>query len=129
MMSVLQNALPQLLVADPEQDHGSLVFVLLTPLSHWSWFLAYVAPRWRAAAVGAGDLRHLLFRDAGFRRAALDPRVRRDGRGDAGIAGIIAGLWAENRQMAAFQNFVIMPMTFLSGVFYSIRSLPLFGRM
>jgi ABC-2 type transport system permease protein len=39
--------------------------------------------------------------------------------------GIIAGLWAEKfDQMAAFQNFVIMPMTFLSGVFYSLHSLP-----
>jgi ABC-2 type transport system permease protein len=28
--------------------------------------------------------------------------------------------------MAAFQSFVIMPMTFLSGVFYSIHSLPPF---
>ena len=38
---------------------------------------------------------------------------------------MIAGLWAEKfDQMAAFQNFIIMPMTFLSGVFYSIHSLP-----
>ncbi len=28
--------------------------------------------------------------------------------------------------MAAFQNFVIMPLSFLSGVFYSIHSLPPF---
>ncbi|MBC7938176.1 MAG: ABC transporter permease, partial [Chitinophagaceae bacterium] len=42
-----------------------------------------------------------------------------------GALGIIAGLWAEKfDQMAAFQNFVIMPMTFLSGVFYSVHSLP-----
>jgi ABC-2 type transport system permease protein len=41
--------------------------------------------------------------------------------------GLIAGLWAEKfDQMAAFQNFVIVPMTFLSGVFYSIHSLPVF---
>ena len=42
-----------------------------------------------------------------------------------GALGLIAGLWAEKfDQLAAFQNFVIMPMTFLSGVFYSIHSLP-----
>jgi ABC-2 type transport system permease protein len=42
-----------------------------------------------------------------------------------GALGLIAGLWAEKfDQMAAFQNFIIMPMTFLSGVFYSIHSLP-----
>jgi len=44
-----------------------------------------------------------------------------------GTLGLIAGLWAEKfDQLAAFQNFLIMPMTFLSGVFYSIHSLPAF---
>jgi ABC-2 type transport system permease protein len=44
-----------------------------------------------------------------------------------GAMGLIAGLWAEKfDQMAAFQNFIIMPMTFLSGVFYSVKSLPPF---
>jgi ABC-2 type transport system permease protein len=47
------------------------------------------------------------------------------GAGLLSAMGIIAGLWSEKfDQMAAFQNFVIMPMTFLSGVFYSIHSLP-----
>jgi hypothetical protein len=42
-----------------------------------------------------------------------------------GSLGLIAGLWAEKfDQLAAFQNFIIMPMTFLSGVFYSVHSLP-----
>jgi ABC-2 type transport system permease protein len=42
-----------------------------------------------------------------------------------GSLGLIAGLWADKfDQMAAFQNFIIMPMTFLSGVFYSVHSLP-----
>ena len=42
-----------------------------------------------------------------------------------GALGLIAGLWAEKfDQIAAFQNFIIMPMTFLSGVFYSVHSLP-----
>jgi ABC-2 type transport system permease protein len=41
-----------------------------------------------------------------------------------GTLGLIAGLWAEKfDQLAAFQNFFIMPLTFLSGVFYSIHSL------
>jgi ABC-2 type transport system permease protein len=42
-----------------------------------------------------------------------------------GTLGLLAGLWAEKfDQMAAFQNFIIVPMTFLSGVFYSVHSLP-----
>ena len=41
--------------------------------------------------------------------------------------GLIAGIWAEKfDQLAAFQNFLIMPATFLSGVFYSVHSLPPF---
>jgi ABC-2 type transport system permease protein len=44
-----------------------------------------------------------------------------------GSLGMIAGIWAEKiDQVAAFQNFFIMPLTFLSGVFYSIHSLPPF---
>ena len=44
-----------------------------------------------------------------------------------GSLGLIAGLWAEKfDQMAAFQNFIVMPMTFLAGVFYSVQSLPAF---
>jgi ABC-2 type transport system permease protein len=42
-----------------------------------------------------------------------------------GALGIIAGIWSEKfDQLAAFQNFIIMPLSFLSGVFYSIHSLP-----
>jgi ABC-2 type transport system permease protein len=44
-----------------------------------------------------------------------------------GTMGVIAGIWAEKfDQLAAFQNFLIMPLTFLAGVFYSIHSLPPF---
>jgi ABC-2 type transport system permease protein len=47
------------------------------------------------------------------------------GAGMLGSLGLIAGLWAEKfDQMAAFQNFLIVPMTFLAGVFYSTHSLP-----
>ena len=42
-----------------------------------------------------------------------------------GAFGIIAGVWSDRfDQMAAFGNFVIMPLSMLSGVFYSIHSLP-----
>ena len=44
-----------------------------------------------------------------------------------GVLGLVAGLWSEKfDQLAAFQNFLIMPLTMLSGVFYSIHSLPPF---
>ena len=45
----------------------------------------------------------------------------------SGALGIIAGLWSEKfDQMAMFNGFIIMPLTFLSGVFYSVHSLPPF---
>ena len=44
-----------------------------------------------------------------------------------GTMGVIAGIWAEKfDQLAAFQNFLIMPATFLAGVFYSVQKLPPF---
>src|SRR5881275_2780585 len=47
------------------------------------------------------------------------------GCGMLGTLGIIAGIWSEKfDQLAAFQNFMVMPLTFLAGVFYSVHSLP-----
>jgi ABC-2 type transport system permease protein len=38
---------------------------------------------------------------------------------------LLAGIWAEKfDQIAAFQNFLVLPLTMLSGVFYSIHALP-----
>jgi ABC-2 type transport system permease protein len=82
----------------------------------------------RGLAVGAGVfVVTAWFHQTEFCGAAVDPGVCGAGCGHAGALGVIAGLWAEKfDQMAAFQNFIIMPMTFLSGVFYSIHSLPAF---
>ena len=42
-----------------------------------------------------------------------------------GAMGFLAGLWSTKYDhLAAFQNFVILPLTFLSGVFYSVHALP-----
>jgi len=47
-----------------------------------------------------------------------------------GALGFLAGLWAAKYdQLAAFQNFVILPLTFLSGVFYSVSILPSFWQI
>ena len=41
------------------------------------------------------------------------------------FAGIIAGIWADKfDEMAAITNFIVQPLTFLSGTFYSISRLP-----
>ncbi len=130
MMSVLQNAFANSSSSLIQSKiTGNLVFVLLAPLSHWSWFAAYVgASVVRGLAVGAG----VLAVTAWFAPLALaEPWwivvFGLLGAGMMGALGLIAGLWAEKfDQVAAFQNFIIMPMTFLSGVFYSVGSLPAF---
>jgi ABC-2 type transport system permease protein len=128
MMSVLQNAFANSSSSLIQSKiTGNLVFLLVTPLSHWAWFAAYVgASVVRGLAVGLGVLLVTVW----FAPLALaEPWwivvFASLGAGMLGALGLIAGLWAEKfDQMAAFQNFIIMPMTFLSGVFYSVHSLP-----
>jgi ABC-2 type transport system permease protein len=128
MMSVLQNAFANSSSSLIQSKiTGNLVFVLLTPLSHWSWFVAYVgASVARGLMVGTGVfIVTALFTHVSFAAPLWIAIFGVLGAGMLGALGLIAGLWAEKfDQMAAFQNFIIMPMTFLSGVFYSIHSLP-----
>ncbi|HSH88517.1 MAG TPA: ABC transporter permease [Ramlibacter sp.] len=130
MMSVLQNAFANSSSSLIQSKiMGSLVFVLLTPLSHWSWFVAYVGSSVaRGLAVGTGVfIVTAFFAKLSFVAPLWILVFAFLGAAILGTLGVIAGLWAEKfDQMAAFQNFIIMPMTFLSGVFYSIKSLPPF---
>ncbi|WP_372828364.1 ABC transporter permease [Polaromonas sp.] len=130
MMSVLQNAFANSSSSLIQSKiMGSLVFVLLTPLSHWAWFCAYVGSSIvRGLAVGLGVFAvTVYFGRPGFVAPLWIVVFALLGAGLLGALGLIAGLWSEKfDQMAVFQNFVIMPMTFLSGVFYSIHSLPPF---
>lgn len=130
MMSVLQNAFANSSSSIIQSKiMGNLVFVLLTPLSHWGWFFAYVGSSIvRGLAVGLGVfVVTSLFALPGFVAPLWIVVFAFLGAAILGTLGLIAGLWAEKfDQMAVFQNFLIMPMTFLSGVFYSIGSLPPF---
>ncbi len=130
MMSMLQNAF-----ANPSSSliqsrvTGNLVFMLLPPLSHWQIFTAYVlAAVVRGIVVGACVWMTALgwvgwppmHVEWIFVFTLLACAIM-------GVLGLIAGLWSETfDQLAAFQSFVIMPATFLSGVFYSIHTLPPF---
>jgi len=130
MMSIIQNAFANSSSSLIQSKvSGNIIFVLLTPVSYLEFFLAFVlAAVVRGIVVGIGvglvaiffvgvPVHHftvlLLF-------ALLNSAV-------LGSLGVIAGIWAEKfDQIAGFQNFVILPMSFLSGVFYSIHSLPPF---
>ena len=130
MMQVLQNAFANssssLIQA---KITGSIVFVLLPPIPYGAFFAAYVlASVARGLMVGVGVLLATLW-FADLRMAAPLWVLAFAVLGGAilGALGMIAGLWSEKfDQLAAFQNFLIMPLTMLSGVFYSIHSLPEF---
>lgn len=128
MMSVLQNAFANSSSSLVQSKiTGNLVFLLVTPLSHWAWYLAYVgASVVRGLVVGLGVLLVTMwFAPLHVAEPGWILVFGVFGAALMGSLGLIAGLWAEKfDQMAAFQNFLIMPMTMLSGVFYSVHSLP-----
>ncbi|MDE2629135.1 MAG: ABC transporter permease [Burkholderiales bacterium] len=128
MMSVLQNAFANSSSSLIQSKiTGNLVFLLVAPLSHWAWFVAYVgASVVRGVVVGAGVLLATLwFAPLHMAHPLWALAFGLAGAALMGALGLVAGLWAEKfDQIAAFQNFIIVPMTFLSGVFYSVGSLP-----
>lgn len=130
MMSLLQNAFANSSSSLIQSKvMGNIIFVLLTPISYMGFFLAFLAASViRGLVVGLGIyLVAILFVDLPVTHPWLIIAFAVLGGGLLGALGIIAGIWADKfDQMAAFQNFIIMPLSFLSGVFYSIHSLPPF---
>jgi len=130
MMSVLQNAFANSSSSLIQSKiSGNVIFILLPPISHVEFFCAYVlASVVRALTVGLG----VLAATAWFIELPLAAPLwalafALCGSAILGALGLIAGIWADKfDQIAAFQNFIILPLTFLSGVFYSIHSLPPF---
>jgi ABC-2 type transport system permease protein len=128
MMSVLQNAFANTSSSLIQSKvTGNLVFVLLAPLSHFEFYAAYIlAAVFRGIVVGLG----VFFITIWFGLPSLEYPLwilvfAFLGAAILGSLGLIAGIWADKYdQLAAFQNFIIMPATMLSGVFYSIHSLP-----
>jgi ABC-2 type transport system permease protein len=128
MMSLLQNAFANSSSSLIQSKiTGNIVFILLPPLSHLEFFFAYVlAATVRGLAVGLGVLLGTMaFVPVSVQHPLWTIMFALLGSGILGALGIVAGIWADKfDQLAAFQNFVIVPLTFLSGVFYSIHSLP-----
>ena len=130
MMSMLQNAFANASSSlIQSRITGNLVFMLLPPLSHREIFAAYViAAVVRGMAVGLGVwVVALLLTSLHIDHLGWVLVFSIMSCAIMGTLGLIAGLWAEKfDQLAVFQNFLIMPATFLSGVFYSIHTLPEF---
>lgn len=132
MMSVLQNAFANTSSSLIQSKiTGNLVFLLLTPLRPWELFVAYVgAAVVRGLVVGAGVLLVAVwFVSLEFVHPLWVAVFAVLGASMLGALGLIAGIWSEKfDQLAAFQNFIITPATFLSGVFYSVQTLPPFWK-
>jgi ABC-2 type transport system permease protein len=130
MMAILQNAFANSSSSLIQSKvSGNLVFILLSPLSHSDIFFAYLmASVIRGLAVGLGVYAvTIAFFDIPVHSFLWIFAFALMGSAFLGALGIVAGIWAEKfDQLAAFQNFVILPLTFLSGVFYTIKSLPAF---
>jgi ABC-2 type transport system permease protein len=132
MMTVLQNAFANSSSSLMQSKMtGNIVFILLAPISYLEFFCAYVAASMvRGLAVGGAVLAFT----AGFVELRLEAPVwtlafALGAAALLGALGLLAGMVSEKiDQLAAFQNFVILPLTMLSGVFYSIHSLPPFWR-
>jgi ABC-2 type transport system permease protein len=130
MMSVLQNAFANSSSSLIQSKiMGNLIFLLLAPFSHWQLFGAYVAAAIvRGVVVGLGVYAITVwFAPTGLAAPLWILVFALAGSAMLGALGLIAGIWADKfDQLAAFQNFLVMPATFLSGVFYSVHGLPPF---
>lgn len=128
MMAVIQNAFANGSSSLIQSKiSGNLVFILLAPLSHLEFFAAFVAAAvLRGLLVGVGIyLAALGFVDLPLAHPGMLLLFALLGAALPAVLGVIAGIWAVKfDQLAGFQNFVIMPLSFLSGVFYSIQGLP-----
>lgn len=130
MMSMIQNAFANTSSSLIQSKiTGNIVFILLAPIPAWHMACAYIgAALVRGLAVGLGML---LFTHWFYPLPLAHPWLvlyfTLAACFMAGGLGLLAGIWAEKfDQLAGFQNFLIMPLTFLAGVFYSIHSLPPF---
>ena len=128
MMALLQNAFSNTSSSLIQSKmHGNLTFVLLSPISPFELYTAFVAAAVvRGVAVGLGILLvGMIWFDVTWQQPLWILMFAVLSAAMMGGLGMLAGIISEKYDhLAAFQNFVIMPLTFLSGVFYSIHALP-----
>jgi len=128
MMAMLQNSFANSSSSIIQSKiTGNIVFILLPPLAAGEIFAAYlIASMVRGLVVGIGVFAATLWLvPVPLAKPLWALAFAIVGCGMLGTMGIIAGVWSEKfDQLAAFQNFLVMPLTFLAGVFYSMHSLP-----
>ncbi len=130
MMTIIQNAFANTSSSLTQSKiMGNLVFLLMAPLGSLEWFGAYVC----AALIRAGLVALVMllvtmpFVQLPLREPLALFAIFVVSAGSLAVLGLIAGIVASKfDHLAAFTNFFITPLSFLSGVFYSVHSLPPF---
>ncbi|MBK6897272.1 MAG: ABC transporter permease [Alphaproteobacteria bacterium] len=128
MMAMAQNAFSNTsssLVISKIQ--GNIVDLLMPPLSAGEILTGYMLGSViRGLAVGLSTLIVLsLFVSVSIHSIAAILIFAVLGTHMMGALGVVAGIWSEKfDQIAAFTNFIVTPLTFLSGTFYRIDILP-----
>jgi ABC-2 type transport system permease protein len=129
MMTVLQNAFANTsssLVVSKVQ--GNIVDLLMPPIAAGELLLGLAAGGMtRGIAVGIVAALVLgFFGNIGMPTAPLTALAFLVlGSLAMAFAGVLAGVWANKfDEMAAITNFIIQPLAFLSGTFYSVNRLP-----
>jgi len=128
MMAMLQNAFANSSSSLIQSKmYGNLDLLLLSPLSPVEIFFAFITGAMvRGVMVGGAIfLVSMIWMITPFTHPMWALGFALMTTFVLGALGFLAGLWAEKYDhLAAFQNFVILPLTFLSGVFYSVHALP-----
>jgi ABC-2 type transport system permease protein len=128
MMSLIQNAFANSSSSIIQSKvTGNIVFLLVAPLSSFELYMAFMlAGVARGFVVALGVLVvGMFFVDLPLHSVWTLVIFGFLGAMMLSTLGIMAGIWAEKfDQLAGAQNFIILPLSFLSGVFYSINSLP-----
>lgn len=132
MMTVVQNAFANtsssIMIA---KIQGNIVDVLMPPLSPNELTLAYAAGGATRGIIVAAIVGVMMapFIDLQISNFISLLYFSVSASFLLSLAGIAAGIWAEKfDHMSTITNFVIVPLSFLSGTFYSIQQLPLFWR-
>lgn len=130
MMAIAQNAFTNsssILVISKVQ--GNIVDMLMVPISVLELVLAFIgAAITRGLAVGLASIISIyIFHPLPVEHLGWILTFAVSASAMMGLVGMITGIWGEKfDHLAAVTNFIITPLTFLSGTFYSISVLPEF---
>ncbi len=128
MMTVIQNAFANVsssIVISKVQ--GNIVDTLMPPLSATELMVGYLTGGIARGIVVAIAISAIMFPfiGLGIHNPAMALVWVILGGAFMGTVGVVAGVFANKfDQMAAITNFIIVPLSFLSGTFYSIEGLP-----